>query len=191
MGGEVQLPPPFDPDGETVKFLARAKKKASKNFKPTRSKALVSASDLAFWLHIFGRDEEAFQVCEFLYKLDIAEEMNLWSPVEPSVALRARLLREGGDSDGCAQCVERIRNMDFVVERLEGVLLEGCLKNVKYAVEDRDKTRERNWRLGTALEQCVLIELGGSDTLPVDQLESEFKANFQRLQELVGADIGK
>jgi len=37
------------------------------------------------------------------------------------------------------------------------------------------------------MELCVIIELGGSEELPVGRLEVMFQENILRLQELVGA----
>ena len=62
----MDLPVAFDATIESVKFLARAKQRAAKSFSFTKSSALQYAADLAFWLYLFGREDEALEVCEFL-----------------------------------------------------------------------------------------------------------------------------
>ncbi len=71
--------------------------------------------------------------------------------------------------------------------RLDGLLLTGKERNISYAVSDQDRTRERDWRAILMMELCVIIELGGSEELPVGRLEVMFQENILRLQELVGA----
>src|SRR5205085_4896967 len=63
VAAQVALPAAFDPQGETQPFLARIKKKASKNFRWTSTRCLQDGAILAFWSHVFEKDEEPLDVC--------------------------------------------------------------------------------------------------------------------------------
>ena len=181
------LPAVFNSQGEPVKFMARMKDRAAKNFRWTAKRPLEDAMYLAYWSYVFGRNDDALQVCEFLSQFQFSGDYNLWTWIEASLALEARLLRTFGRQQKAAECVARIRATGFVEARLDGVLLSGKERNIGYAVSDGDKIRERNWRAIMMTELCVVIELGGSQELPVQRLEVMFQENVLRLQELVGA----
>jgi len=181
------LPPVFNSQDEPVKFMARMKARAAKDFRWTAKRPLEDAMCLAYWSYVFGRNDDALQVCEFLSQLQFSGDYNLWTWIELSLALEARLLRTINRQQEAAECVARIWAAGFVEERLEGLLLNSKERNIDCAVSDGDKTRERNWRVLLMLELCIIRELGGSEQLPVQRLEDSFQLNLSRLQELVGA----
>ncbi len=181
------LPSAFSSQDEPVKFMARIKARASKDFRWTTKRSLEDAMYLAYWSYVFGRNDDALQVCEFLSHLQFSGDYNLWTWIELSLALEARLLRTGNRQQEAAECIARIWAAGFVEERLAGLLLNSKERNINRSVSDDDKTRERNWRALLMLELCIIRELGGSEELPVQRLDDSFQANFSRLQELVGA----
>ena len=181
------LPPAFNSQDEPVKFMGRIKARAAKDFRWTTKRSLEDAMYLAYWSYVFGRNDDALQVCEFLSQLQFSGDYNLWTWIELSLALEARLLRISNKQQESAECVARIWDAGFVQERLEGLLLNGKERKIAYAVSDCDKVRERDWRAIMMLELCIIRELGGSEQLPVYRLEDSFQENLSRLQELVGA----
>ena len=80
----VQFPPAFDGDRETAKFLARMKRRASKDFGWSCSRSLEDAMYLAYWLNVFGEDHQALDVCEFLGEAQFTGDTRLWTWIEGS-----------------------------------------------------------------------------------------------------------
>jgi hypothetical protein len=181
----ISLPRAFDPRQETHKFLARAKTKASKNFRWTSSKCLSNATTLAFWSHVFGRDEDALEICRFLAQCQFTGNFSLWSSVELALALQSRLLRKLRQRAEARQCIKRIQEAGFVASRLKGDLLDRDY--LKIAIKEGRKILEREIRLRMLQELCFMIELGGSKTFPVASLERDYQETMNRLRNMVGA----
>jgi len=181
------LPPVFNSQGEPVKFMARIKDRAAKDFRWTAKRPLEDAMYLAYWSFVFGRSDDALQVCEFLAQFEFSGDYNLWTWIEASLALEARLLRALRRKQEAAECIARVRTAGLVEERLDGVLLTRYQRNVSDTFSDGNRTRERDWRAIMLTELCVIVELGGSQQSPVQPLEVMFQENVSRLQELVGA----
>ena len=181
----MTLPAPFNHENETIAFLSKAKKRAAKNFKFTRAQSLDNSMRLAYWLYVFEKDDEAMEVCEFLSRFEFSGNFNLWSWIELSLALEARLLRARNENAAAVKCVERILSAGFVGERLEGLLLRNTIKNIEQARKESDKVGERDWRQNLMLELCIVIEVSRVQELPVDGLELMFQDNIDRLREML------
>jgi hypothetical protein len=179
-------PAAFDDESGADKYLAAAKKRAATKFSWRKQAALDNAMRLAYWLYVFGREDEALEVCRFLGTFELAGNFNLWSSIEFALALNARLSRLAGRRDEAAECVRRIRAAGFVASRLQGGLLDDKLERIARAAGERDRTGERDWSLNALLELCALIELGGSEARPVAELERDFQRIVTRLRELLG-----
>jgi hypothetical protein len=179
-----QLPGAFDPEAEKDKFLAAAKKRAAK-FSRKKAASLDAATRLAYWLFVYGREDEALEACRFVGQTEFAGNFNLWTWVELALALQSRIARRRGSAEESAECLRRIRAAGFRESRLNGSLLEDKLQNVQRAAAAQDKTGERDWGQNALLELCVLIELGGSETWPVEKLEAEFAQTVSRLREIL------
>ena len=167
--------------------MARIKRRAAKDFRWTRAVCLQSVMFLAYWLHVFGRNDEALEVCRFLAQAEFTGNYHLWGSVEWALALQARLLRHQGLPDEAAKCVDRIRSTGFLETRLDGGILQKYERDVQAALDDATSTskpREQGWRILSLAETCILIELGGSSILPVTALEERHFANVQRLREM-------
>ncbi len=186
MADAEPLPAPFDPAMEADRFLAAAKKRAAAKFSWRKQASLDHAMRLAYWLYVYGREDEALEVCRFLGTFEFAGNFNLWSSIEFVLALQSRLARQAGRGGEAAGCVGRIRAAGFVTPRLQGSLLDDMLTQASRAAAERDRTGERDWSLNALLELCVLIELGGSTARPAAALEREFQRLVSRLRELLG-----
>ena len=187
----VDLPPEFDPEIETDDFLIRMKRRASKNFKGTREPSLAAAAYLAYWLHLFHRNDDACAVCAFLSQFEFTGDHRRWSWIANALALGARLHRLHGDPAIASANTARILAADFVERRLSGALLnDNYRRAVDFAVREGTPADERDARLIYIAEICVMNELGGSDVCPPDSLEQLYQENAARLRELVGAPAG-
>jgi hypothetical protein len=184
MATPPSLPDAFDPNGETDTFLERLKKNASTKFS-WKQKSLEAAKQLAYWLYVFGKEDDTLEVCRFLGTYQFAGNFSLWSWVERTLALQARIARQRDQHDELAECVRRITAAGFVSSRLHGSLLEGHLEGIQRAVAAGDKTSQRNWSLVALGELCMLIELGGSDTWPTARLEQEFATILAQVRALL------
>jgi hypothetical protein len=168
-------------------FLARLKARAARRFRWSSSASLRDVTRLAYWCHVFRRDDEALEVCEFLARYQFAGNYALWTPVELALALQARLLRRRRKKAAAAACARRMRDAGFVEERLRGSMLDPN-SALKLALRRGDPAAEREARLGRLGELCFIIELGGSKALPVSKAEADYRQNLARLLELAGAD---
>jgi hypothetical protein len=178
------LPPAFNPDQETDKFLAKLKKKASTNFSWTKKDALKNAEKLAYWLYVFERENQALEVCRFLGTLQFSGNFNLWTWVELTLVLQSRILRLRHQESEAADCLKRIDAAGFVAERLTGRLLDGQLESMQEAVTEKDKTGEREWAMIALSESCFVLELGGSAKWPVEKVEQQIGNLLVRLRNL-------
>ncbi len=185
----VDLPDVFRDELEPVKVLARAKRRAAKDFKWTRRYSLEDAKILAYWLYIFERYSEAMEVCQFLGQAPFTGDTRLWANIEASLALQSRLLRSQGQQAEVEVCVERIRTVieqtyspGVPESRMNGTFLRRYETNADLTHRDKRKSSEKSWRLQAVVEAYTLIELGGSDALPADVLEEHVREHITRLK---------
>ena len=179
------VPAAFDPTNESVKTIAQAKAKLKK-FRWSHAQSLYDAGALAVLLHVFDRDDEALEVCRALGQIPFDGKFHLWAAVETALTLQARLLRRRGEIAEADECVRRVREAGFAVDRLNGTLLDRN-GTVSESVKNGKKRLEQAGRVTMAKELAFLIELGGSEQCPVDRMEREWKQNLDRLRALTGA----
>jgi hypothetical protein len=188
MAQELPIPAAFDSEQELIEFLARAKKKAATKFRLTNQGSLQNAAALAWWLHVYGKDAEAVEVCRFLGQYQFAGNFNLWTWVEQALTLQARIARSAGQPDEAAACLARVSAAGYSANRLRGGLLDGAKGYrdlVRQAVASKDRTSERDWRHLALIELCFMIELGGSEQYPAQELEKELQENLTALRTLL------
>ena len=184
---QVSLPPTLLSAEDSGSFLSRVKARAAKRFRWTSAAALRDVTEAAYWLHVFRRDAEALEVCEFQGHYEFAGNYFLWTQVEFALALQARLLRKRRKRTRATVCVRRLRDAGFVEDRLKGSMLDRN-SALKLALKQGDAMAEREARLGRLEELCFIIELGGSKALPAAEAEADYSQNLARLRELAGAD---
>merc|ERR1712100_822059 len=85
--------------------------------------SLTNWTDLAYALHVHGRDDNALTICEVVMKAEFKGDFRAWSPVERALALGARLRRTSGDKSAATAAVQRIRDAGYVSRRCDGSLL--------------------------------------------------------------------
>jgi hypothetical protein len=176
------VPRVFNPEGETIKLLAKTKAKLWKSFKWSKAQSLYDAGALAVLLHVFGRDDETLAICRELGRIQFNGTYSLWSGVETALTLQSRLLRQQGETEEAEACVQRVRDAGYAEARLEGNLLDR-----NDSVKEATKTGDTKWELGArfvqAKEIAFIIELGGSTKCPIEQMEQEWATNYTRLRE--------
>ncbi len=70
--------------------MARMKDRAAKNFRWTAKRPLEDAMYLAYWSYVFGRDDDALQVCEFLSQFQFSGDYKV--TITCGLGLKAVLL---------------------------------------------------------------------------------------------------
>lgn len=184
---DTSLPAAFDATSEPNKVLAKAKASVSKKFSWTKSQPLFDTLDLAVLLLVYGREQEALEVCQTLGKLQFNGSFNLWGAAERALTLEARILRSRGESEEADNCVQRVRDAGYVDTRLEGSLLDrnGLLEE---SLKNGKKKWEFEARKTRASELAFIIELGGSAKLPIAKAEQDWEENMAAMRQLAGAD---
>lgn len=179
------LPAAFDPALETNEVLAAAKSPIFKKFNWAKKDLLYDTACLAHLLVVFGKEDEALEVCRTLGRLQLSAGKVLFNAVELGLALQARICRQRGNEAEATECHRRMREAGFAEQRLEGVLLDinGVIPE---AIRLGDKKAERKARLRMAAEYVYIIELGGSAVYPIEKLEREHAENVSAIKELVG-----
>ena len=179
------LPSAFDPAPETDKRLAKAKERLAKKFSWKKKAALFEAVQLAHLLVVYGKEDEAVEICAALGRIEFDGTWNLWAAVELALALQARLLRQQGQGAAADRCRQRIVDAGYVDDRLDGSLLD-CSDAIPEAIKEGDQKWELEARLAYAAELAFLLELGGSAKRPVASLENDWTANLLAMQRLAG-----
>jgi hypothetical protein len=175
------IPPVIDGSREANPLLARRKRRIAKDLRWTRSGSLWDVSELAYLLHMLGRDDEALAAARFLGHYQFAGNFAFWTAVEYTLALAARLQRERGRANEAAACVRRFQSTGPV----DDIGLRHCERNVKDYNKQGARAAELEARVRLAQVLCLLIELGGSKKRTVAELESIFHENAGRLREMV------
>ncbi len=182
---DTTLPNAFNPAFEANPELLKVKTSLFKKFGWKKVATLYEAVHLAHLLVVFGKEEEAIEVCRTLGRIEFNGSFQYFGAVELALALQARLCRRSGDVTTAKQCIQRIQQAGFVDDRLQGTLLD---RNGQLAEAIRlgKKRAERIPRLILAAEQTFICELGGSEKLPAAKLEKELNENLNALKNLYG-----
>lgn len=187
MEFDTTLPLAFDADAEPNKTLAKVKASVSKKFSWTKSQPLFDAVHLAMLLVVFGKEDEAHEICRALGRIAFDGSFRLWAAVEMALMLQARLALQRGQPAEAEDCVRRVRAAGYVDDRLAGSMLDPN-HALEVALEEGDKKYEQAARLRRALELAFIIGLGGSQQFTVAQAEQDWSENMARLKELTGAN---
>ena len=177
----IILPEVFNFENETNKVL-QSKKKSIRNFKFTTQASLIKVNGLIYLLFVFGRLDEAYEVCKFMSMAEFNGNYNLWSWVETTLALQARILRESGRLDEAKKVIEKIEKAGYSEGRLKGDLL--CNEDIEGAIRDNDKSLEKDYRLIELQELCFIIEVGRYKLRNVDEFEEVFNQNLSELKKI-------
>mgnify|MGYP000762146620 CR=1 FL=1 len=78
----------FSTENEQNSFLLKKKKSILKDFSFTKEREVDKVYSLAFWLHVYGRDEDAVNVCDFLLQKDFDGDNSIWYHIEHAIGLK-------------------------------------------------------------------------------------------------------
>ncbi|GMU57242.1 MAG: hypothetical protein AMXMBFR33_63880 [Candidatus Xenobia bacterium] len=169
----IELPRAFAPQATDPAALRAARAAAGRQFKWSRSRSLLDASTLALWLEIAGHPDEASEVCSFLAESRFTGDHSLWAGVETALALQA-LLRPPGQ-------ISRILDAGFVIDRLEGGLLEAPLESARERAQGQN-AREIGWLLSALAELTVIravLKARGQSRPKLERLWQEVRSRLK------------
>lgn len=180
MSQTVELPPEMDPESEPVKYLAQIKRRASKNFKWTRKHSLEEGVDLAFFLLVWGRIEEALSVATFLAQKPFTGH-EIWYLTETANILAARIHRERGDAATAARFLKRIHEVGYVETRLDETTFERARDSIE---GNRGYMKGQiAWRRILCQELMFAIEMLRESGRPNAQYERELEQLLSQLRQ--------
>ncbi len=80
------------------------------------AKDLGNVKELALWLYIYGMYDEAIEVCDIIKDVQFTGDYSLWEVVDAALCIKARILRERGNTEESAEIISYInqyRNPDL------------------------------------------------------------------------------
>lgn len=78
----------FSIEKEYNTFFSRKKQSILRHFSFTREREVEKVYFLAYWLHVFGRDEEAITVCNFLLQKEYDGNNSIWYHIARAIGLK-------------------------------------------------------------------------------------------------------
>lgn len=78
----------FSVENECNSFFLRKKQSIIKYFSFTKEREVEKVYLLAYWLHVFGRSEEAVNVCNFLLQKEYDGDNSIWYHIEHAIGLK-------------------------------------------------------------------------------------------------------
>lgn len=78
----------FSFDKEENPFLRKKKRSIAEHFKFSVEREVEKVYSLAYWLHVFKRNEEAVTVCDFLLQKDYDGDLGIWYHIEKAIGLK-------------------------------------------------------------------------------------------------------
>jgi hypothetical protein len=185
-----QLSLALAPDQESVPFLKRTKVSTLKKLTLTRLESLQRLDELASWLHIYGRDDEAQAVGRALLVFPFQGDYTQYGPVESALALAALLAEhsDAGLADACRAHVVgaygRREDWSYKTRSAMANRLGG------WQVEWQERNRanhDLNYTLAQLGELAFLAIWGGSGNWPMARIRQEFAdktAHLRRLKKI-------
>jgi len=170
---------------QNKKVISLAKKLALKCSLKS-GKDLENLKDLCFWLYIYDRKEKARLACEIADNVPFENDFNIWTWVEVITALHIRILREQNKIDKIEAYRPRLMISYEGEAKLLCRILNGSLlydDKIKVYEDEGDEKRANAWRFLQVGQLCIMRELGGSETYPIETLDKE----IERLKSILSA----
>jgi len=182
----MDLPSVFNPAGEKLKFLAKLKTKASKDFKWTKVSSVDEVRKLAYWLYVLDRQDEALEVCHFTEPYQFTGNHNIWYNVECTLVLQARISRLRGNHDEWRRCIDKIRAVGFVDRRLQGDMIRSAENRMAAEIAAGNNRSLEIRGMEILREACFIIELGPTGDMTVADLELKVADYTAKLRKIAG-----
>ena len=171
------------------KKVARLAASLAKNFKPTVAESLRRTNELAYMLYVHERPDLALQMCGLLNDIPFRNDYNLWTWVEATLALEWKLRTLAGETARAQACVDAIRATFDTGDESDTILLERRLggslfynEKITEAEKENNTSLERVFRLVQLNELIFIQSLGGSEALPVPELERQIDFQLAKLR---------
>lgn len=87
----------FSTENEYNAFFLKLKQSIVKRFSFTIEREVEKVYLLAYWLHIFGRNEEAIIVCNFLLQKEHDGNNSIWYHIERAIGLKFVIEKQMGE----------------------------------------------------------------------------------------------
>jgi hypothetical protein len=184
------------PEAEGVPRLRQMKTSALRKLSLTRLESLQRLDELACWLYLYGRDEEALAVGRSLLVYPFDGDFTRYGPVEATLSRTAWLARERGDAalaEACGAHVLAVYGpraewsdaMQAATERrLGGWQVKWQEGNVEAAIAEGWSAGEIAYRAGQLGELAFLALWGGSEAWPMQRIRQRFEEQTDRLRRL-------
>ena len=153
------------------------------SFKSTKD--LGNITDLATWLYIYGYSDIAITVCDFLTNYDFTGNYSLWSYVDYSLCLKARILREKKLTESREQLISKImkhRHPELYVN-----LVDWYRVTLNQNIKNDDKYYPKTINYGGRLRKmCFAIQYNETGDFPIstEEFETDINDNIALLKQV-------
>ena len=140
------------------------------NMKSVKDVGLVT--ELAIWLYIYGYNQEAISVCDLFKNEQFNGNYTLWSSIDSTYCLKARILREQGCLDEYKSIIEFVnqyRNPELY-ENLVDWFMVTIDNNIQSHLKDHSQSGVKRWRL-IKFEKAISYKEAGNFPIEDDVLE--------------------
>ena len=151
-------------------------KKLAKKYSLKSEKDLENLTNLCYWLYIYDQKDKARSICEIVDDVPFKNDFNIWTWVEVITALLMRILREQGDIEKIGEYRQRLtKSYEEDAELLHEVLNGSLLFNqkIKDCTDEGDLKGADAWNFLQVSQLCLMRELGGNETYPIETLDKE------------------
>ena len=174
-------------DTTQKKQVVSLAKKLVKKFSVKSGSDLEKLKDLCYWLYVQDQKDKSILVCEIVDQVSFENDFNIWTWIESIIALHIRIMREQNDIEK----VEIYRTKLMTSYKEDPKLLSEILNGsglyddeIKSDENDGDEKGANTWRFLQLNQLCLMRELGGSSTYPIDKIDREIERLITLLKNL-------
>ena len=155
---------------------------------------LDSYTRLLYCLYVIGSEVFILEFIPFIYKIKPTNNKSVWGRVEAILLLFSRIYKEKNKLEEANKYLKQVKK-GFEIGRSESTIkinakarkrkLSGQLINldkIKYAESNGDKVMATEYRLVLLQDLFYISELGCSEQMPKERVESEIKNNLEYLK---------
>lgn len=166
----------FSIEKEDNSFFSRKKQSILKHFSFTREREVEKVYFLAYWLHVFGRDEEAVTVCDFLLQKEWDGNHSIWYHIEHAIGLKYVIEKQVGKYT--------LEHFDYI-NRIPDANNKSMLSRAK---DENSITNYKNMYEGFLNGQCIENELWNENVIVTAGIPDTCCAVIRELCWLIAAN---
>ena len=140
------------------------------------AKDLGNIAVLAVWLYVYELYDEAIKVCDIIKDIPFTGNYTLWSNVDSVLCIKARILRENGNSKESKELIRLVNEHRHPELYANGV--EWFTKtldiNINSNLKDNFKAGAREWRI-IKLDCAIRYREAGDYPVSDEELENIIK----------------